>query len=294
MRLTRLADKRIIKDTLNRNSQLLRTFSSDGSGSGIFSDDEKRTVTQKDVKENPELSEILKNLYDFDDKHDLNSFKTKFKEYKRFEPETEAENVILDVEEERQIRQKLRESRGINLSDKSFRLEDRKRKRKTSEFKDIDLSPYESEFMSGFAVETLVDVLRREGAFNILVIEVDTNEVQNYVDYIALATCRSERHVRAAAEFLAKVFKRKMRTSHDGVVLEGKAKGNYDWLAASFGNVALHLFASEETRLKYDLESLWALGPEYDRLFNETKDGGEIVSIDDILADYEPIESKKI
>ena len=44
--------------------------------------------------------------------------------------------------------------------------------------------------------------------------------------------------------------------------LEGdKRKGN--WIALDLGNIALHFFHGP-TRQKYDIEALWALGPELD------------------------------
>lgn len=46
------------------------------------------------------------------------------------------------------------------------------------------------------------------------------------------------------------------------------------------GNIALHIF-SYEARLKYDLETLWAVGSQYDDISNQ-KDDSEI----DIMAKY--------
>lgn len=37
------------------------------------------------------------------------------------------------------------------------------------------------------------------------------------------------------------------------------------------GNIALHIF-STEAREQYDLESLWTVGPDYDREFNKPND----------------------
>ena len=44
-----------------------------------------------------------------------------------------------------------------------------------------------------------------------------------------------------------------------------------DWMAMDLGNIVLHIF-SEEAREEYNLESLWAIGREYDIDFNKPQD----------------------
>lgn len=46
------------------------------------------------------------------------------------------------------------------------------------------------------------------------------------------------------------------------------------------GNIALHIF-SDKTRKIYDLETLWAVGPEYDEKAN--KSSGDVI---DMLENY--------
>lgn len=59
------------------------------------------------------------------------------------------------------------------------------------------------------------------------------------------------------------------------------------------GNIVLHLF-SKSTRAVYDLESLWALGPEFDPCLNQVEDplAAIINKHSHYLSDLEPADSK--
>lgn len=140
-----------------------------------------------------------------------------------------------------------------------------------------------------FEIEDLVDVLRRENAEDIFVCTVPKN--LKYVDYMCVVTGRSHRHRTALAQFVRKLFKIKR---HRGDVLP-KIEGERSkmWMAMDLGkilealaalivsiiefsiiisgNIALHIF-SEEARLQYDIESLWSVGPEYDKECNKPDD----------------------
>ena len=75
-------------------------------------------------KDNPELKQLLKDLYQDEEKPKLKqSFKTKFEEYRDFE---DGDSVIYDVEEERRIKRQLEEEAGVILDDKQSKITERK------------------------------------------------------------------------------------------------------------------------------------------------------------------------
>lgn len=115
-----------------------------------------------------------------------------------------------------------------------------------------------------FDVEDLIEVLKVENAEDIFVATVPP-EVK-YVNYIVIVNGKSARHLKGIIEFVRRVYKQK-RHKYDRIpVIEG-AESN-DWMALDLGNIALHVF-SKKCRQTYDLESLWAVGPEFDSEFNK-------------------------
>ncbi|XP_046999870.1 uncharacterized protein LOC124615792 isoform X1 [Schistocerca americana] len=118
-----------------------------------------------------------------------------------------------------------------------------------------------------FEIEELVSILRRENMLDIFVVSVPP-EIK-YVNYMVIVTGKSPRHMYATAEFVRRVFKKK-RHPHDRIP-EIEGKDSKDWIAMDLGNIALHIF-SKTARLTYDLESLWSVGAEYDRLSNKKDD----------------------
>ncbi|KAK4880328.1 hypothetical protein RN001_008474 [Aquatica leii] len=115
-----------------------------------------------------------------------------------------------------------------------------------------------------FDIEDLVEVLKRENADDIFVSSVPTK--YNYVDFICLASGRSQKHLNAIIQFVRRVYKCKRHDSDEIPKFEGK--NSKDWLALDLGNIALHVF-SKQARALYDLDSLWALGPEFDKECNK-------------------------
>lgn len=89
-----------------------------------------------------------------------------------------------------------------------------------------------------------------------------------YVDYLCICTGKSYRHMDAMSQFVRKMYKIKKDPKDLYPDIEGK--DSKDWIAMDLGNIALHIL-SKETRSKYDIEQLWAVGTEYDALSN-TKD----------------------
>nr|XP_023028625.1 mitochondrial assembly of ribosomal large subunit protein 1 [Leptinotarsa decemlineata] len=125
-----------------------------------------------------------------------------------------------------------------------------------------------------FEIEDLVDVLKRENAINIFVAKVP-QEIK-YVDYICIVSGKSKRHMQAVAQFVRRVFKQKRNQGDKVPKLEGELSN--DWMALDLGNIALHIF-SQEARITYDLDSLWAVGPEYDDEFNKPEPISEMLDM---------------
>ncbi|KAI4464270.1 iojap superfamily [Holotrichia oblita] len=115
-----------------------------------------------------------------------------------------------------------------------------------------------------FEIEDLVEVLEKENSQDIFVAAVSID--LEYVDFMCIVTGKSPRHMQAIADFVRKVYKRKRHASDIIPKIEGE--NSKDWVALDLGNIALHIF-SKEARAKYDLDSLWAVGAEYDSEYNK-------------------------
>lgn len=103
--------------------------------------------------------------------------------------------------------------------------------------------------------------MKSENANDIFVCSV-SKEIK-YVDYMCIVTAYSRRHMKALAEFVRKVCK--LKREGDDVIPKIEGESSNDWMALDLGNIALHIFM-EEAREMYDLESLWSIGPEYDKI----------------------------
>jgi len=110
-----------------------------------------------------------------------------------------------------------------------------------------------------YDIEDLVTVLQEENAIDICVIEMPKELM--YAEYLVLASGRSSRHLAATMEFVRKLYKKKKSKMDKFVVVQGEASKT--WLAMDMGNIVLHLFLPEE-RKKYDIETLWSVGEQYD------------------------------
>lgn len=63
------------------------------------------------------------------------------------------------------------------------------------------------------------------------------------------------------AEYVRKTLKSEKRVASLPKIEGDKSR---EWIAMDLGNVALHIF-DEKSRKVFDLESLWCLGPEYEK-----------------------------
>lgn len=118
-----------------------------------------------------------------------------------------------------------------------------------------------------FEINDLVDALKNENAQNIFVAAVPTK--LNYVDYIVAVNGKSARHMKALGEYIRKLYKLKRHPSDMLPKIEGQP--SEEWLAMDLGNIALHIFSSK-IRKQYDIDMLWAVGPEYDPETNKPAD----------------------
>lgn len=73
----------------------------------------------------------------------------------------------------------------------------------------------------------------------------------------------------AISTFVRKLFKIKRNSGEVIPKIEGER--SKEWMALDLGNIALHVF-SEDARLEYNLESLWAIGREFDTESNKPQD----------------------
>lgn len=84
-----------------------------------------------------------------------------------------------------------------------------------------------------YEIEDLIDVVRKNRAQNIFVVQVP--EVINYVDYLVIVSCTSKRHIYALTQFVMKVYKKK-RHKND-IIPPVVGEGTSDWVALDLGKI---------------------------------------------------------
>ncbi|RLU20072.1 hypothetical protein DMN91_006678 [Ooceraea biroi] len=138
-----------------------------------------------------------------------------------------------------------------------------------------------------YDIEDLVTLLDRDKAKNIFVASVP--KIYSYVDYIVVVTGKSQKHMKALATFVRKVYKLKRYKTDLIPKIEGE--NATDWIAIDLGNIVLHIF-SDGARREYDLETLWTVGSQYD---DKTKGTTEDVNLMDqynaFLANLQPADN---
>jgi ribosomal silencing factor RsfS len=112
-----------------------------------------------------------------------------------------------------------------------------------------------------FDVATLTDILRAERLQDLLVIELPAH--LNYAEHLILATAANERHLRNSIQQVRREYKRRRVARQQQ--LNPDPDEAADWQALDMRNIVLHIF-TEATRVRYDVDSLWAVGPEFDEL----------------------------
>ncbi|XP_060063278.1 uncharacterized protein LOC132543773 [Ylistrum balloti] len=110
-----------------------------------------------------------------------------------------------------------------------------------------------------YDIEELVVLLKADNAKDVCVIRMPDH--LKLGDYIVIVTAWSYRHMKAITKNVVTTFKLKMNVSDKYPLVSGEDEG--EWVAFDLGNILLHIFR-EEVREKYDLETLWAVGPKFD------------------------------
>ncbi|XP_011505822.1 PREDICTED: mitochondrial assembly of ribosomal large subunit protein 1 [Ceratosolen solmsi marchali] len=186
---------------------------------------------------------------DLDDKNNKNNLTRNYNnKYKIFRDEEAP--VIFDINEEKE---------RIKLADLELV------EKETDPYDGINLN---RGIHGVFDIEDLVDLLRKDKNNRQIFVALVPHEY-NYVDYMVLVTGKSAKHMNALAMYVRKIYKAKKHKNDFIPKIEGK--NNSDWIALDLGNIALHIF-NYETRLKYDLETLWSVGSNYDTLSRERID----------------------
>lgn len=116
-----------------------------------------------------------------------------------------------------------------------------------------------------FEIYELVDILKKDNAKDLFVCEVPQSI--KYVDYMCIVTGNSFRHMSGMANYVRRIYKMKRNPTTD-VIPKIEGENCKNWMALDLGNIALHIF-SQSAREKYDLESLWTLGAEFDPQSNK-------------------------
>lgn len=86
-----------------------------------------------------------------------------------------------------------------------------------------------------YEVEDLVDVLQKNNASNIFVVTIPANI--RYVDYIVIASGKSQKHLMSIAEFVHKLFKKKRKPKDSIPRIVNKKP--LDWIALDIGEFSI-------------------------------------------------------
>ncbi|TNN07971.1 Mitochondrial assembly of ribosomal large subunit protein isoform 1 [Schistosoma japonicum] len=111
-----------------------------------------------------------------------------------------------------------------------------------------------------FDVPELMEVLRLENIRDIVCLSMNHSFL---APYMVIGSGVTRRHVQNTAIHIHKLLKCKLRHTSLPIPLLHGIDGSCEWIAVDMSTIFLHLFLPS-TRLKYDLESLWCAGAQYD------------------------------
>lgn len=84
---------------------------------------------------------------------------------------------------------------------------------------------------------------------------LEVSGITTIADYMIVVTGTSTRHVKSLSEEVVKQIK-----ESGGAVIGVEGQGQGEWVLVDLGDVIVHVM-QEETRMLYDLESLWGMTP---------------------------------
>ena len=90
------------------------------------------------------------------------------------------------------------------------------------------------------------------------VVLLDMRDITPIVDYFVIATVTSKRQMKAMAEEVDLVMKKR-----NSPRLGAEGEGETVWMLRDYGDVVLHIFTTDGREL-YSLEELWADAPQLD------------------------------
>lgn len=243
------------------NSAFERCFSEDKTPKNGETSNDNNVASVDEVVEIFDVEEEKKKF------HSSGDLSSKYKVFK-----DEDSPIILDVEEERLV------SQAVNNT-------------LVPQPKEFDGVSFQRGVHGVFDIDELVSILKSRSAEDIVVIKTDS--IEGFAQQMVIVSGKSSRHLKGVADFVRRVYKKKIVKGDLVPHLEGGKGKSEDWFALDLGNIVLHLF-SKRTRAVYDLESLWALGPEFDPFLSKTEDPlAAIVSKHShYLSDLEPADSK--
>jgi len=112
-----------------------------------------------------------------------------------------------------------------------------------------------------FDVVEAVELLKHFKAQDVAVLRIPP-EIR-YCDYFVVVSVMSNRHLTALQESLRRVYKMKKNRRDPPISLDNRT--NNEWRALDLGNIVIHLM-TPACRDRYDIETLWAVGPDFDDL----------------------------
>ncbi|KAF5397605.1 Mitochondrial assembly of ribosomal large subunit protein 1 [Paragonimus heterotremus] len=157
-----------------------------------------------------------------------------------------------------------------NIPDNLFEIQDVPFEKQWEENPEFDYTSLVSipslyDFVSSyelFQLNELYKLLKQENILDLVFMKLPVNHIS---EVMVIGSGVSKTHVRSTATLVYKILKYKRRNSSMELPRIEGLDGSCEWIAINMGNILLHLFLPS-VRAHYDLEALWAAGPEFDEI----------------------------